>query len=57
MPQVDLRRAKAAAAEKLPPGHPGRILMEGLSDDIPVEQYDLLVLPLIHALRTRAETR
>ena len=53
--KIDLHSAKASAAENFPPGHPGRILLEGLPDDIPVDQFDLLALPLIHALRTRTE--
>jgi hypothetical protein len=53
--KVDLRRAKASAADNLRPGAPGREVLLGLADEVEEGAFDLLLPSLLRVLRLRTE--
>lgn len=55
MPRVDLRRAKASAAENLRPGSPGREALLAQPDELEEAVFDSLLPALVRMLRTRTE--
>ena len=50
---VDLRATKAEVERGLPPTHPGRLLLAGLPDELPVATFDLVAPAIVRALRAR----
>lgn len=53
--KVSLRPAKDAAQRDLSPGHPGRLLAEGLPDEMDVAAFDAIFPTLVRLLRQRCE--
>ena len=50
---IDLACSKAAAAEGLPPGHPGRETLLTQPDEMEEAAFDLLFPSLVRLLRLR----
>ncbi|MCL4324019.1 MAG: hypothetical protein M1144_00925 [Candidatus Thermoplasmatota archaeon] len=55
MPRVDLRRAKASAADNLPPGATGREALLAQPDELEAAAFDALFPALVRMLRLRVE--
>ena len=51
--RVDLRHSKSAAAESIPPGHPGREALLSQPDEMEEKAFDLLLPSLLRLLRLR----
>lgn len=49
--KVSLTAAKAAVAEDLPPGHPGREALLALPDAIPASRFDAIFPILVRLLK------
>ena len=53
--KVDLRRAKASAADNLPPGAPGREALLAQPDELEEVTFDAILPALVRMLRLRTE--